>query len=179
MEQTPDFLKKNSEIGIDANDMNTLEELITAYDEANKAVNIAETKLKEAKARFNALALDRIPEFLLTHGIRKMSLNDGREVVIKEDISATVKDDIAFRQWLRERNEDAIIKVKYIFGRIDTSKLVTLSNYLIDQDLDFEVDESIHAQTKKKYFKELIKEMNRTELPDWVTIYDIRKAVIK
>jgi hypothetical protein len=42
-----------------------------------------------------------------------------------------------------------------------------------------DIDESIHSATKKKYFKELIKDIGREELPEWVTIYDIRKATVK
>ena len=180
MIKTPGFLKEqNEKSDVTQDDMQTLDDLLKAYDEAAERVREAETFLAGAKKTFNALALDRIPEFMLSHGISKMDLADGRKVQIKEDISVTVKDDIAFRKWLKDRGEDAIIKVKYAFGSLEGNKISELSDFLMNKDYDYEVDESIHSQTKKKYFKELLKELNRSELPEWVSIYDIRKAVIK
>lgn len=179
MIQAPDFLKDKEVEGIDKEVMGSLEEMIKHYDNAKRKVQAAEEELAEQKKIFNELALNRIPEFLLQHGVRKMVLSDGREVNIKEDISATVKDEVAFRQWLKDRKEEDIIKTKYEFARMESDRLDTLLNFLVDNDFQFVIDESIHAQTKKKYFKELLKEMNRTELPEWVNIYDIRQAVIK
>lgn len=180
MIKAPDFLKEDDgKSDVTSDDMSTLDELLKAYDEATERVREAEVLLASEKKVFNMLSIDRIPEFLLSHGITKMDLKDGRKVSVKEDISVTIKDEIAFRKWLRDRGEDAIIKVKYNFSDLEGEKLTKLSDYLITNDLDFDIDESIHAQTKKKYFKELLKEMNRLELPEWVSIYDIRKAVIK
>ncbi len=179
MTKTPDFLKENKDAGIDTAAMVNLAKLIDTYDDAAKALATAEAIAKEKKTAFNALILEQIPEFLLSHGIAKMALSDGREVKIKEDISATVKDDVAFRIWLKQRNEEAIIKTKYSFPQMNNAEISALSDFLADNDYEFEIDESIHSATKKKYFKELLKGMARTDLPDWVNIYDIRKAVIK
>ena len=179
MAKTPDFLKDKDDSGIDTLDMNTLQGMIESYDAFAEEVAKAEKYLKMAKKQFNRVALETIPQFLLSNGITQMKLADGRDVKVKEDISATVKDDLAFRQWLRDRNEDDIIKVKYNFGKMKGSALNALSDYLATNDYDYDVDESIHAQTKKKYFKELIKEIGQEELPEFVTIYNIRKATVK
>ncbi len=178
MKTTPDFLKE-AKVEIGQETMHSLETLIKFYDIAKRKVAIAEEELAEVKKHFNELALTRIPEFLLSHGISKMVLSDGREVTIKEDISATVSDDAAFRQWLRERKEEDIIKIKYAFAKMSSEQIASLSDFLLNNDYDYDIDENIHAQTKKKYFKELLKEIGREELPEWVSIYDIRQAVIK
>ena len=175
----PEFLKNAKREEIDETTMENLATLIESYDDAAKAVEKAEKSLSIVKKNFNDLALERIPEFLLSHGFNKIGLDDGREVKIKEDISATVSDELAFRSWLKERDEDDIIKIKYQFSRMKGKEISALTDFLIDNEYNFDIDESIHSQTKKKYFKELIKELGRDELPEWVSIYDIRKAVIK
>ncbi|RLI53609.1 MAG: hypothetical protein DRP09_15305 [Candidatus Thorarchaeota archaeon] len=180
MSKTPDFLMdKKESAGVEEFDMATLQGMIETYDAYADDVARAEKYLKTCKENFNRLALDVIPEFMLSHGMVSMKLSDGREVKIKEDISASVKDDLAFRDWLKERGEDAIIKVRYNMGKMSNSSYSALADYLASNDYEYDVDESIHAQTKKKYFKELLKEMNQDELPEWVTIYNIRKATVK
>jgi len=179
MKETPDFLKNQKDEGMTEKEMQSLEDLIKGYDEAQAEVKRIEKLLKLAKDNFNHIALKLVPDLLLTHGMSKISLTDGREVKVKEDISATVTDDIAFRQWLRDRKEESIIKVKYQFTDLQTEQMSGLTDFLFKEDLDFEIDESIHAQTKAKYFRELLKVMDREDLPEWVSIYDIRKATIK
>lgn len=177
--KTPDFLKDKEEEGIDELDLNTLQGMIKSYDTYAKDVEGAEKYLKQCKSNFNRLSLEIIPNFLLSSGMTEVKLDDGREVKVKEDISATVKDEAAFRKWLRDRKEEAIIKVKYNFSKMSNKVNEQLTNFLIDNDYDFEIDESIHSATKKKYFKELIKEIGQEELPEWVSIYNIRKATVK
>jgi hypothetical protein len=177
--EVPAFLLDTNDAGVDENDMQNLDDLIRQYDSAAEKVEKAEQILKLYKKDFNELSLTLIPQFLLSHGISKMSLVDGREVTIKEDISATVSDEPAFRKWLRDRKEEAIIKVKYIFGQMKDNEMTKLTDFLFTGDYEFEIDESIHAQTKKKYFKGLIAEIGRDNLPEFVGIYDIRKTIIK
>ncbi len=177
--QTPDFLKEKNDIGIEKLDMNTLQGMIAMYDEYADKVEKATQALKVITSQFNNMALEQIPEFMLSHGMSELKLTDGRKVKIKEDISATITDEFAFRQWLKNRNEDAIIKVKYNMDKMSSNASTALADFLATNDYEYEIDESIHAQTKKKYFKELIKELGQEELPEWVKIYNIRKAAIK
>ena len=175
----PDFLKDKEENGIEEIELNTLEGMIESYDTYAADVERADKYLKECNKNFNRLAMEIIPDFLLSNGITQMKLKDGRHVKIKEDISTTVKDELAFRKFLKARGDEAIIKVKYNFSRMANKANEDLTDFLIDNNYDFEIDESIHAQTKKKYFKELIKEIGKEELPEWVSIYEIRKATVK
>lgn len=179
---TPDFLKekKAEDAGTITEDvMQELSALVTATDEAQKRVDAIEAKLKDEKQVLNDLRFNQLPTFLLTHGISEMKLTDGRKVTIKEDISVAVKDNIAFRKFLIERGEDDIIKVNYNVGRVGSANAQKIADFLFDNDIDYDVKEDIHHQTKKKYFKELIADIGRDELPEWAVIYDIREAKIK
>ena len=179
MKELPDFLKNKKESGIEELDLNTLEGMIESYDKYAKDVARAELLLKHCNTNFNRMALQTIPDFLLSNGITQLKLKDGRSVKIKEDISASVKDETKFREFLRKRGDEDIIKINYKFARMENEANVLLTDFLMDNDYDFEIDESIHGQTKKKYFKELIGEIGKEKLPEWVTIYEIHKATVK
>jgi hypothetical protein len=179
MNKTPDYLLEDEDEGITVAVMNTLNSLTRQHDIAKKEMDDAEESFKLKKAIFNDLVLEQIPTFLLSHNIRKIGLVDGREVNIKEDIGATVNDEIAFRKWLKDRNEEAIIRVKYDFDIMKAEEMSKLADFLCDNDYNYEVDENIHHARKAKYFRELLKTMNRNELPEWVKIFDIRKASFK
>lgn len=122
MVQTPDFLKQEVE-SITTNEVHELAEFIKEYDYLVNELTKLDQVTAKFKKRFNTLSFETIPDFLLQHGISEMKLHDGRKVTIKEDISATVKDKVAFRQWLKDRNEDDIIKTKYIFAKLQSDKL--------------------------------------------------------
>jgi len=178
--ETPDYLKTEEETtDVTTQDMASLDSLINQYNVALAEKEEAEAILKDKKAVFNNLVLTVLPDFFLSHGITKMTLKDGRDVKVKEDVSATISDEWAFREWLRERGEAAIIKTKYEFGEMTPAQIDKLSDFLEDGEFDFSIDESINSNTKAAYFRRLVKTMNREDLPDWVSIYDIRKATIK
>ena len=177
---TPTYLKDNKDAGITDDAMYTLTKLIDAYDEAEQASVEADKIAKAKKAALNELMLDRIPEFLLQHGIKKMVLSDGREVTIKEDISPTIKDNGAFVKWLQERGDDDIVKTKYSIGKMSSKANAELSEFLLIGEYDYSADISVHPATRKAYLKTLLAGgMQRVDLPECINIYDIRKAVIK
>lgn len=185
MKEAPSFLKEakaaEAKKGIDKSTLSSLAQLIQAYDQTKKEMEDAEKYFKMKKEQFNNIALQSIPEFLLSHGMNGMDLKDGRKLKVKEDISVTIAkaDEPKFRQWLKDRKEDDILKVSYSFARMDSAMLDHLSDFLVDGDYEYDIKEGVHPQTKVKYFKELLKDMNRDELPEWVKIFDIRKATVK
>lgn len=179
MTKTPDYLLNDEDEGITEDTMVNLDSLIRQHDQAKIEMDEAETVFKSKKDAFNDLILEQMPTFLLSHNIRKMGLTDGREVIVKEDISAIVNDEIAFRKWLKDRNEEAIIRVKYDFDVMKAEEMAKLADFLCDNDYNYECDENIHHARKAKYFRELLKQMNRNELPEWVKIFDVRKATVK
>lgn len=183
MSDTPDFLLDKSEEKreIGANEMASLSTLMQEYDIAKEAMEKAEAYAKIKKEEFNHLAMERIPEFLLTHGVSAMQLSDGRKVSVKEDISVTIAkaDELKFREWLRERNEDDILKIDYSFGRMPSEMVDKLADFLVNNDYEFDIKEGVHPQTKLKYFRELIKDMGRQNLPEWAKVFDIRKTIVK
>jgi len=182
MSNFPDFLKtkdvEDAE-GIGLSEMEQLATLIRAYDEYAAHVAEIEEQLNIAKKTFNRISMEEIPNFLLSHGVTEMKLTDGRKVTVKEDISATVTDDKAFKTFLLERNETDIIKVNCAFAKMEAEQMTKLMDFLMDNDYDFDAKEDIHHQTKKAYFKALIKQLGRDNLPEFVNIFDLRTTKIK
>lgn len=179
MNKTPDYLLNDEDEDITEDVMVNLDSFIRQHDKAKEEMDKAEAILKIKTDAFNNLILEQIPTFLLSHNIRKMGLTDGREISVKESISATVSDEIAFRKWLKARKEEAIIRVKYVFDVMSTKEMSKLADFLCDNDYNYECDENIHHACKAKYFRELLKQMDRKDLPKWVKIFDIRKATVK
>ena len=179
MNKTPDYLLNDKDEGITEETLKTLDSYIKQYDIAEAEVAEAELALKVKKDAFNDLILEQMPTFMLSHNIRDMGLTDGRKVIVKETIGATVTDEIAFRKWLKKRKEESIIRVKYEFDVMKAEEMSKLADFLCDNEYNYECDENIHHARKAKYFRELLKTMNRNELPDWVKIFDIRKATVK
>jgi len=181
MNQVPDFLKHaqddSNDVGMD--EMLELKNLVETYDEYSKLVENLEEQLKTAKASFNRVSSELIPTFLNQHGFEEFKLLDGRKVTVKKDISVSVKDFQAFKKFLADRHELDIVKINCAFDRMPDTMMNELFDFLNKGEYSFALDESVHHQTQKKYFKELLNTMNRTDLPDWVSIFDIVSTKIK
>ncbi len=153
--RAPDFLKNEKEELNDASLME-LKELVDKFKKANNEVTLLEEQLKEKKKEFNHLSLDLIPEFLLAAGLSEIKLQTGEKVIIKEGISVTIKDEESFYKFLEDRNELDILKTQFNFGRIEEDKLENLFAWLMSNEYTYDVKKDVHAQTKAKYFRELL-----------------------
>lgn len=190
---TPGYLLEKEEVQMD-DVLANLSGLVETYQTLNNDIAELEAKLKEVKEKFNKVSQEEIPDLLNQYQLSEIRLKDGRKVVVKEDASVTIKDDAAFFAYLSARDEDDIVKLMYNFSnRMEDEQRQILADFLIDHEFDFEVQRSVHAQTKKKYFKELLglgkpdfeegiangKYMKLTDLPEWAKVFLLKKTTIK
>lgn len=190
---TPGYLLEKEEVQMD-DVLANLSGLVETYQTLNNDIAELEAKLKEVKEKFNKVSQEEIPDLLNQYQLSEIRLKDGRKVVVKEDASVTIKDDAAFFAYLSARDEDDIVKLMYNFSnRMEDEQRQILADFLIDHEFDFEVQRSVHAQTKKKYFKELLglgkpdfeegiangKYMKLTNLPEWAKVFLLKKTTIK
>jgi hypothetical protein len=152
---TPDFLANNDE-GVTSDALETLKELVVLYKKQEEMVDYYEQQTKDEKKRFNKTSQEDIPTLLLAHGLSEIKLDTGEKVKIKEDVSVTVKNNEAFFKFLKDRDEDDIIKLQLHFSRMDSEKISKLFAFLLEGEYDYEMKRDVHGQTKKKYFKELL-----------------------
>jgi len=149
---------------------------------------------KEVKDKFNKISGEEIPNLLNQYQLSEIKLKNGKKVIVKEDISVTIKNNDAFFLFLKNRNEDDIVKLIYNFSnRMSDEQRGELADFLIANDYDFEMDLNVHSQTRKKYFKELLgigkddfeegisngRYMKVSDLPPWANVFMLKKTTIK
>lgn len=158
---------------ISEGELSYLSELVEKQLAAAAEVNQLEEDLKEAKKRYNHVRQEEIPNFLSQFGISEIKLADGRKVIVKQDVSVTIKDHKSFYDFLRTRHDDSIIK--------STLEMETPPDELVDELMNrgyiFSCDEKIHGQTLKAYFREFL-ELGETP-PDSVNVFTYSVTNIK
>lgn len=190
---TPAFLMGEEKVDMD-DVLAQLSGLVETYQSLNNDIAEVEAHLRELKEKFNKVSQEEIPDLLNQYQLSEIRLKDGRKVIVKEDASVTITDNASFFAYLHNRDEDDIIKLMYNFSnRMQDEERQMLADFLVENGYDFEVDRSVHAQTKKKYFKEMLglgkpdfeegiasgKYMKLTDLPAWAKVFLLKKTTIK
>lgn len=153
--KTPEFLK-NKEEEMQDGDLQELKKLVDKFKKLESEITLEEDKVKNLKQEFNHYSLELIPQFLLANGLSEIKLKSGEKITIKEEISVTIKDDVLFHLFLEGRDESDILKTQFNFGQMEQESLEDLFAYLLANDYEYDVKKAVHAQTQKKYFKELL-----------------------
>jgi len=182
MTKAPGFLGSVTESkSITATELATVEGLVHEFKLAEELIADKEAELKTAKQAFNRLSQEAIPNFLLQFGFEGLKLKGGREVTVKTDTSVSFpkNKEADFMKFLAERDDMDIVKTSFIISKLDKADRDKVFDFFADNDIDYGVTEGVHAQTKKKYFKELIAQEGKESLPEWMKVYDIRTTKIK
>jgi len=185
--QMPDFLtgKKEEDLSVNDSVLQELQDKVDHLQHLNDLVKKAEEDLKELKKAQTQYSGTEIPELLARYGLSEIKLSSGDKIIIKEDISVTIKDKFQYFKYLRNAGDDDIIKTAFEFGRLSTEDYNKVVDALDTTGLDYIGEDKVHGQTTKKYFKELLgfglssPKMSFAELPDWVSIYQLKKTLIK
>lgn len=155
MDKAPEFLKNVKE-NITNDALTKLKNLVELYKGYEIQIETLKIELENKKKLFNDISHTQIPELLNSFGLSEIKLDTGEKIIVKEDISVTISDDKRFFQFLKDRDEDDIIKLAFFFPKMESEKIEALYNYLVKQNYEYESEKSVHAQTRKKYFKELL-----------------------
>ena len=191
---TPDFLMEDTEEGVDKSGLERLQSLVDNYKHFDDEVEKAEASLKILKSHFNKIANEEIPNLLAQYGLSEIKLASGAKVIVKEDANVSIKNESRFFLWLKNREEDDIIKLQYDFSnKLEDEMRMAIDDFLIERDVEYETNMGVHGQTKKKYFKELLgigkadqkegiasgKYMKMQDLPEWASVFVIKKTKLK
>ena len=158
MPKTPKFLLALPPEKISEDALSQLKRLVEQYKFTENDIEEVELKLKEKKKWFNKLSQEEIPTLLNTFGLSEIKLESGEKVIVKLNASVSIPDDKqeAFYAFLKERNEEDIIKLHFHFDRMSVKKMTDLFAFLTEGDYVYDSDRGVHAQTLKKYFKQLL-----------------------
>jgi hypothetical protein len=126
--------------------------------DARREVSRIEEELRLAKEVERDLSGTKIPDLLNATGLLEIRLVTGEKVKVKEDVSVSVpaEKESAFYAWLKERNEEDIVKLNVAFKRMAIEKQKELIEFLTLYDYDFDMKKGVHASTLAKYFRELL-----------------------
>ena len=146
----------NSEGEITDEVLENLQTKVDNYLVLENDIEVLEQKLKDKKKLFNKVSMEEIPNFLLQYNLSEIKLASGQKVIVKEDLSITIKNQELFFKFLKKRREQDIIKTQFAFDRMNDTDFNILFHFLTDNNYSYDFKKDVHAQTKKKYFKELL-----------------------
>lgn len=140
----------------------TVNELTAAAQtlvQAERDTEAAEAALATAKERERTLREETLPGMMQELGVDKMTLIDGAEITVKQEVYASVP---AHRKeqawaWLEVNGYGGLIKTEVAipFGRGELEKAQELLDELATQGItDGYITRDVHAQTLKAFLKE-------------------------
>lgn len=137
-----------------------------------------EDQLKEKKEAARKLSEEDIPQFLAEKGLASITLDNGTEVKITEEVRPGVK--VADRpyvySWLRDNGYGDLIKsnVSVSFGMGEDSQAIKLKAAIQDLGMVSSEKEDVHYQTMKAFVTEQHKK--GVSLPDEFGVYVANKT---
>jgi hypothetical protein len=139
----------------------------------------AEAYVKKLKEKANILSQFEIPQMMEEMNITKLKLKDGETVEVSNFYSASIVDQDAAFQWLRENGRGDIIKndITVTFGRGEDNKAAQYAVLAKGQGYEPVQKVGVHPQT----LKGVVRECNESgvELPDCFKTYVGNRTNIK
>lgn len=144
-------------------------QLVTLRDQSVQQAEALDATNKAIKD----IAEKQLPDLMAACGLTELNLTTGEKIQIKTEYFANIsKDraDAAF-QWLREHNMAGVLKERIIVSPEDQA-------YLVEAEIPFQVDASIHPSTLKSFVKERVE--SGEDFPrELFGVHVADKAVIK
>lgn len=144
--------------GVEADDLATLKELGDTLSGLDSQVIQAEEEVSRLKATRKQVAEELIPDLMNKVGLRLVQLEDGTKIKVDEFVDARIKDaNIAF-EWLRETNNESIIKnqISVSLGRGDDDKAQEVMQLLRENDVEADLKITVHNQTLKAFCRDAL-----------------------
>ena len=144
--------------GVEADDLATLKELGDTLNGLNNQVILAEEEVSKLKATRKQVAEELIPDLMNKVGLKLVQLEDGTKIKVDEFVDARIKDaNIAF-DWLRETNNESIIKnqISVSMGRGDDARAQQIIELLKENDVEADLKITVHNQTLKAFCRDAL-----------------------
>ncbi len=154
----PDYLRNEPEESLEVDALSRLEQLVESFQRLEGEVEELDLQLKDRKEALRQVAQEGIPNLLRQHGLSEVRLKDGKKVIVREQVSASVPADKEqrFFEFLAKRHEEDIVKLHFHFARMPEEQMQALFEFLTEREYAYDSERGVHPQTLKKYFKELL-----------------------
>jgi len=139
--------------------MSELTQLAEEFDALEAKLKETELELNVLKQAKKTIAEEHLPTLMESAGINTLSLTNGRKIEIKEFVDARIKDPKAAFDWLRETNNESIIKneINVSLGRGDDALAREVIETLKDKhNIDATVRVGIHNMTLKSFCRDAL-----------------------
>ena len=142
-------------------------------------ISNAEDGIKKLKEKANVISQFEIPQMMEEMNITKLKLKDGETVEVSNFYSASIVDQDAAFNWLRENGRGDVIKndITVTFGRGEDNKAAEYAVLAKGQGFEPVQKVGVHPQT----LKGVVRECNESgiELPDCFKTYVGNRTNIK
>ena len=165
---------------IQMSDLTQLADSLVSIDDEIKQ---SEIDLSTLKSKRKTIAEEHLPQLMEQAGISTLTLADGKKIAIQDFVDARIKDPTVAFEWLRETNNESIIKnnITVSLGRGDDELAQQVINTLKQQhDIDADVRIGVHNMTLKAFCKDALENPELAEsLPrEAFGIYEGKRAKI-
>jgi len=152
-----DLLKDDTQSFTD-NEMGQLGEAANRFIAKQNEIAEAEELLKRLKAEERKIGQEEIPSLMENLGFEKITLKDGRTLMVKEALQCAIPATKKFRayKWLDDHGHGDLIKIALTskFGRGEKNEAEHARDVLIELGLSPDLAESVHAGTLKVWARE-------------------------
>lgn len=139
--------------------LDKIRELGSALRDIEEAIVEEEITMSNLKEKRRTIAEELIPNLMEEVGLKLIQLNDDTKIQLNEFVDARIKDPQTAFDWLRETNNDSIIKnqLSVTLGR-DEDALARNIQDLIKESYDVDIDAkiSIHHATLKSFCRDAL-----------------------
>ena len=139
--------------------MSELTDLANELERVDAEIVEAELQLSNLKQNRKTIAEEHLPQLMEQAGIDSLSLASGKKIAVQEFVDAKIKDPNVAFQWLRETNNDSIIKneISVSLGRGDDALAQEIISTLKDKhDIEANVRVGIHNMTLKSFCRDAL-----------------------
>jgi hypothetical protein len=145
--------------GVPQSDLAEIKELGDSLKDLDNAILNQEAELSNLKAKRKKVAEELLPELMSKSGLKLIQLNDDTKIQLNDFVDARIKDPDAAFDWLRDTNNDSIIKnqITITLDRGDDSIAEELTSKLKEEyDIDADRKIAIHHSTLKSFCRDAL-----------------------
>lgn len=120
-----------------------------------------EKELSELKQTRKTVAEEHIPIIMETAGVDTLQLSDGKKIAIRQFVDARIQDPQTAFDWLRETNNESIIKneIKIQLGRTEDRKAQEIVETLRREfEVEADVKITVHNSTLKAFCRDALED---------------------
>ena len=145
--------------GVPQSDLAEIKELGDSLKDLDNAILNQEAELSNLKTKHKKVAEELLPELMSKSGLKLIQLNDDTKIQLNDFVDARIKDPEAAFDWLRDTNNDSIIKnqITITLDRGDDSIAEELTSKLKEEyDIDADRKIAIHHSTLKSFCRDAL-----------------------